>query len=220
MIRRDHSSLARGAARRCKGSASAACRAGLHVRTPPWETVDVAWDGGQRKQLWVFSRTALWYTPGWPPVAIRDVLVADPAGQLRMAAFLGTALQATAVEIWPGVVRRWSVEVTCEEARAHLGVEPQRQWSDQALARTAPVLLARCSLVTVLALQWSGDEPIPVPGTAWDHTIEPPVVACVALVRRHLWRARSWVHSAPQAEFGQCPREAFDQLLTGLPSAA
>jgi len=37
----------------------------------PWETMDVDWYGGKRKQLWVFSRTALWYTPKWPPVAIR-----------------------------------------------------------------------------------------------------------------------------------------------------
>jgi DDE superfamily endonuclease len=29
----------------------------------PWETAEVDWYGGQRKQLWVFSRTALWYTP-------------------------------------------------------------------------------------------------------------------------------------------------------------
>jgi hypothetical protein len=26
----------------------------------PWETVEVDWYGGQRKQLWVVSRTALW----------------------------------------------------------------------------------------------------------------------------------------------------------------
>ena len=33
----------------------------------PWETVEVNWYGGQRKQLWVFSGIALWYTPGLPP---------------------------------------------------------------------------------------------------------------------------------------------------------
>jgi hypothetical protein len=40
----------------------------------PWEDVEVAWYGGQRKQLWVFSHTALWYTPGLPPVDSRYVL--------------------------------------------------------------------------------------------------------------------------------------------------
>jgi hypothetical protein len=186
----------------------------------PWETIEVDWYGGQRKKLWVFSRTALWYTPGLPPVAIRYVLVADPQGKLRMEAFFCTDLQATPVEILPWVVMRWSVEVTFEEARAHLGVETQRQWSDQAIARTTPVLLALFSLVTVLALQLTQDQPIPVPVTAWYHKAEPTFAACLALVRRHLWRARYLVSSAPEPEVVQFPREAFDLLLTGLPSAA
>ena len=48
-------------------------------------------------------------------------------------------------------VRRWSVEVTFQESRTHLGVETQRQWSDLAIARTTPVLLALFSMVTLLA---------------------------------------------------------------------
>jgi hypothetical protein len=50
----------------------------------PWEDVEVDWYGGQRKQLWVFSHTALWYTPSLPPVEGRFVLVCDPEGMLRM----------------------------------------------------------------------------------------------------------------------------------------
>jgi hypothetical protein len=83
--------------------------------------------GGQPKPLCVFSRLALGHPPGLPPVALRYVLVAGPAGTLRLEAFCCPDLQATPVEILQGVVMRWSVEVTCEEARAHLGVETQRQ---------------------------------------------------------------------------------------------
>jgi hypothetical protein len=185
-----------------------------------WETVEVDWYGGKRKKLWVLSRTALWYTPKVPPVAIRYVVVADPEGKLRLEAFFCTDLQATPEQILAWVVMRWSVEVTFEEVRAHLGWETQRQWSDQAIARTTPVVLALFSLVTVLALQLSRDEPIPVPVTAWYHKVEPTFADCLALVRRHLWRARYLVHSAPQAEFVQFPREAFELVLTGLPFAA
>ena len=39
----------------------------------PWEDVEVDWYGDQRKKLWVFSRTGLWYTPRLPPVEIRYV---------------------------------------------------------------------------------------------------------------------------------------------------
>src|SRR5918994_577749 len=144
----------------------------------PWESVEVEWYGGQLKTLWVFSRTALWYTPRLPPVAIRFVIVCDPEGKLRMEAFFCTDLQATPMQILPWVVMRWSVEVTFEEARAHLGFETQRQWSDRAIARATPVLLALFSLVTVLALQVSQQGHIPVPTAAWYHKPEPTFADC------------------------------------------
>jgi hypothetical protein len=186
----------------------------------PWEELEVDWYGGQRKRLWVFSHTALWYTPGLPPVEIRYVLVGDPEGKLRLEAFFCTDLRTTPVEILQWVVMRWSVEVTFEEARAHLGFETQRQWSDKAIARTTPVLLALFSIVTLLAMRLSQGGPLPVEVTAWYHKVEPTFGDCLALVRRHLWRARYLVNSAAEPEFVQFPREAFERLLTGLPLAA
>jgi hypothetical protein len=186
----------------------------------PWETVDVDWDGGQRRTLWVFSPTALWHTPGLPPVERRVVIVGDPEGKLRMAAFFCTDRQATPGQILAWVIMRWSVEVTCEERRAQLGLETQRQWSDQAIARTTPVLLALFSLVTWLARRLSQDGRIPVPVTAWYHKAEPTFSDCLALVRRHLWRARYVVNSPPGAESIQFPQEALDLLIHGLPLAA
>jgi hypothetical protein len=186
----------------------------------PWETVEVAWYKGERKTLWVFSRTALWYTPRQPPVASRYVLVADPEGKLRMEAFFCTDLEATPMEILPWVVMRWSLEVTCEETRAHLGFETQRPWSDQAIARTTPVLVGLFSLVTLLALQLRQSDPIPVSATAWYHKVEPTFADCLALVRQHLWRARYLVNSTPEAESMQFPPEVFDLLIFGIPLAA
>ncbi len=46
-------------------------------------------------------------------------------------------------------IRRWSIEVTFAEVRRHLGVETQRQWTDRAIARTTPMLLALFSLITL-----------------------------------------------------------------------
>jgi hypothetical protein len=186
----------------------------------PWEAVEVDWYGGQRKTLWVFSRTGLWYTPRLPPVAIRYVVVADPEGKLRLEAFFCTDLQATPAQILRWVVMRWAVEVTFEEARAHLGVETQRQWSEQAIARTTPVLLALFSLVTVLALRLSPGGQIPVPVTAWYHKAEPTFSDCLTLVRWPLWRAQYLVNSTPEAESMQFPQGVLDLLLNGLPLAA
>jgi hypothetical protein len=115
---------------------------------------------------------------------------------------------------------RWSVEVTCQEVRAHLGVETQRQWSDHAIARTTPVLMAWCSIVTLVARRLSHAGPILVQATAWDHKAEPTVADCLALVRRHLWCARYVVHSAAEADGGQFPREAVALLIHGFSLAA
>lgn len=56
--------------------------------------------------------------------------------ELDLAAFQAPDLEVSAVEILTYFVRRWQVELTFEEVRAHLGVETQRQWSDLAIART------------------------------------------------------------------------------------
>ena len=186
----------------------------------PWQETTVDWYRGERKRLWVFSRTALWYTPGLAPVAIRFVLVRDPEGKLSDAAFFCTDRHATPEQILHWVVMRWSVEVTFEEARAHLGLETQRQWTDKAIARTPPVLLGLFSLVTVLAWRFCPNGHIPVEVSAWYHKPEATFADCLAVVRRQIWRARYLVNSAPQADFVQLPREAFALLLNDLPLAA
>ena len=82
------------------------------------------------------------------------------------------------------------------------------------------MLLALFSIVTLLALRLSQGGPMPVQTTAWYHKTEPTFVDCVALVRRHLWRARYLVNSATEPEFVQFPKEAFELWLTGLRVAA
>ena len=203
-----------------KGKRQRSLQAWAERSDTPWETVAVDWYGGQRKTLWVFSRTALWYTLRLPPVDIRYVLVGDPEGKLRMEVFFCTDVQATPVEILPWIVMLWSVEVTFEEARVHLGFENQRQWSDKAITRTSPVLLALYSRVTLLGLRLSQGGQIPVPVTTWYHKAEPTFADCLALVRQHLWRAQDGVNSTAEPDFGQFTREVFERLLTGLPLAA
>jgi hypothetical protein len=186
----------------------------------PWESVVVDWYHGEQKTLQVFSRTALWYTSGCAPVAIRFVLVRDPEGRLADAAFFCTDLQATPSQIIEWVVMRWSVEVTFEEARAHLGLETQRQWSDHAIARITPVLLGLFSLVTLLALRLCPTGHIPVETSAWYQKSTATFADCLTLVRRHLWRARYLNKSAFHTDIVQLSQEAFECLLDELPLAA
>ncbi len=77
----------------------------------------------------------------------------DPSGEREPQAFLSTDLTATPEQILSWFVSRWSMETKFQEARAHLGVETQRQWSDLAILRTTPALLGLFSLVTIWADQ-------------------------------------------------------------------
>ena len=77
------------------------------------------------------------------------MLVRDPEGEKEPQAFLSTDLEADPSNILRWFVHRWRIETTFEEARRHLGVETQRQWSDLAILRTTPALLGLFSLVTL-----------------------------------------------------------------------
>jgi hypothetical protein len=137
-----------------------------------------------------------------------------------MAAFCCPARQATPEQLLAGVVMRWSLAVTVEASRAPLGLESQRQGSDQASARPTPLLLALFSLVTIRALPWRGDGQRPVPVTAWSHKGAATFSDGLALGRRYLWRARYSVHSTPQVECMQLPQAALDLLIHSVPLAA
>jgi len=71
-------------------------------------------------------------------------------------ALLCTDLEADPEQIVRWFVMRWQLEVSFQEARRHLGFEPQRQWSELAIRRTTPALLGLFSLVTLFAHQQMG----------------------------------------------------------------
>lgn len=185
-----------------------------------WEQSEVTWYGGQKKKLWLFSRTALWHTPGEEPVAIRYVIARDPEGKLRDEVFACTKLDATAAQIIEWVVMRWSVETTFEEAREHLGLETQRQWSDLAIGRTTPCLLGLFSLVVLFSQRLQPDGQVPRLMAAWYEKPEATFSDCLILVRKHLWRSLNYVDSAPTAESVNFPAPVWEHLLSCLAGAA
>ena len=68
------------------------------------------------------------------------MLLRDPDGVRSPMALLCTDPQRTPHTIVAWFLHRWQVEVTFQAVRAHLGAEPQHQWSAAAIARTPPVL--------------------------------------------------------------------------------
>ena len=87
------------------------------------------------------------------PCPYAGVLVRDPQGTFVTQALLCTDLGAKPEQILGWFVLRWQIETTFQEARRHLGVETQRQWSELAIRRTTPALLGLFSLVTLFAHQ-------------------------------------------------------------------
>lgn len=195
-----------------KGARQPSLKARLQDPATIWRTMTLAWYRGERRTLDIATGTALWYTPGHDPLPLRWVLVHDPLGKLLPAAFFATDLAATPEQILAWVVMRWGIEVTFEEAREHLGVETQRQWSDLAIARTTPALLGLFSFITLLAHHLTLDCPLPVRSAAWYTKSEATFSDVIAFVRRYLWTHANFVHS--QAQTGPIPISA--DVLHGL----
>jgi len=161
-----------------------------------WQKITVEnWYGQGETEVEITSNTAVWYHSGMPVVPIRWVLIRDPKGKFQTKALLCTEQFAEPVQILKWFIRRWQVEVTFQEVRTHLGVETQRQWSDKAIARITPILMALFSWVTLLAHQSQKDGKLPVRQAAWYVKTKPTFSDAIALVRRRIWEHWSFCMS-------------------------
>lgn len=189
--------------------------------TTNWETIVVPhWYGQGPRAVEVASDTAVWYHSGLPPVPIRWVLIRDPAGSIAPQALLCTDLTRDPGLIIAWFVLRWQVEVTLEEARRHLGVETQRQWSDLAILRTTPTLLGLFSLVTLLAHPTMQVTPL-ARRAAWYHKPLPTFSDALAVVRRDLWAGQTNIClSQADTDMVKLPRVLVQRLMDALCYAA
>ena len=108
-------------------------------------------------------------------------------------------------------LQRWAVETTFEEARAHLGMETQRQWNDRAIARTTPVLLALFSLVTLVAHRGVKKRAPGCHATAWYKKVKPTFADALAGVRKQIWATFATTQS--QDDMVKIPRALFNRLI-------
>jgi hypothetical protein len=181
-----------------------------------------AWYGGQTRVLEYVSNTAVWYHESRPPAAIRWVLVRDPSGERDPQAFLCTDLERQPAAILGCFVCRWRLETTFQEARQHLGVETQRQWSDLAILRTTPALLGLYSLVTVWAqgVMQMPRSAVRAHPAAWYHKTEPTFSDAIAAVRRVLWSPMDFSMSPPNTQNVKIPLPLLKRFVETLCIAA
>lgn len=186
-----------------------------------WQSVIVSSWYGHRKQktLEIASDTALWYRPGTPPRPVRWVLVRDPEGKRDPQAFFSTDLALDPADIIALFVRRWQVEVTFAETRAHLGVETQRQWSDKAIARTTPALLGLYSLIALWACDLLTSSTMPY-AAAWYRKTNLTYTDAIGAVRLALWVGDICSHSPPHRDRQKIPPDRLVRMAEALCFAA
>jgi hypothetical protein len=186
-----------------------------------WTKIEVAqWYGGGKREVEVHSETAIWYKTGQPPVGIRWLVVRDALGEFEPQALMTTNVDHTPVQMLSWFVRRWRMEVTFEEARLHLGMETQRQWSELAIARSTPVVLGLFSLVTLLADELMKAPSQAVRRAAWYAKTKPTFADAIASVRRCLWNSCHFSTSGANDEVCKIPRSLFERLTDAVCYAA
>jgi DDE superfamily endonuclease len=206
---------------RLKGKRRTTLEAVLADEKTPWSKLTIDdWYGEGPREVDIATDTAVWYHSGKPPVALRWVLVRDPQGRFKPQALLSTNLEHTCEQMLAWFVRRWTMEVTFEEARAHLGMETQRQWSDRAIARTTPALLSLYSIITLTTQLLIEKGATCVRSTAWYHKTHPTFSDAIALVRRQLWEHLHFSTSQQETEMIKIPRELFDRFIDAVCYAA
>ena len=153
---------------------------------------------------------------GQPVLPVRWVLVREPTGKLDPRAYCSTWPGERARDSVAAFMKRWTIETTCEESRAHLGLETQRPWTDRAIERTAPCLLGLYAVVALLAQALPPDGKIPLHRTAWYHKSQPTCADVLAAVRRHCWGHVRYSTSAYHPDVLESPRAELDRLADAV----
>jgi len=188
-------------------------RQDAHTR---WQKLTLDWSGQGKRTLERCTGTALWYRSGSAPLPIRWVLTRDPAGKHPPQAIVSTDPNQLAEEIITDVMKRWSLEVTCEESRAHLGIETQRQWSDLAIERSTPLLFGLSRLVALFGHMLHPDGRISVAQAAWYRKQTATFHDVLARVRQQLWRHVTFCTAPTDPAVVFVPRSTIERLTQAM----
>ena len=178
-----------------------------------WEENQVQWYGQGTRTIQWCSGVAWWHRAKFPPLPIRWVIIRDPTGKTEPKALLCTDQQRTPLCMILTFMKRWSLEGTFEEARAHLGIQTQRQWSDLAIERTTPLLLCTYSLVALMGTHLNAHEVVTIEQTAWYRKSAATFHDILAAVRLQIWKRQSSLTSPGESDVGLLPRSVLERLL-------
>ena len=151
----------------------------------PWETLTFD-EFGLHTTLQVKVRQALYYTAGGQRL-LTIVLTRDVEGKRPDQMFYCTDLNWTARQILSCYARRWSIEVTFENAKQLLGFEDAANRKPKAVERTAPMALVLYTLIIVWFHQ-VGHRFLRFPDRPWyRQKKEPSFADMLTTLRRESW---------------------------------
>jgi hypothetical protein len=154
-------------------------------KSQPWQTLEFD-EFGLHATLQVKVRQALYYTAGGQRL-LTIVLVRDVEGERPDQMFYCTRLTWSAREILSCYARRWSIEVTFENAKQLLGFEDAANRKLKAVERTAPMALVLYTLIVVWFHQ-VGHRLLRFPDRSWYPQKEEPSFAdMLTTLRRQSW---------------------------------
>lgn len=148
----------------------------------------VSWYGGTQRQVGLSSSCGLWHRSGQGLVWLKWVHVEDLEGTHRSEYFFSTDPALSNGQVVGYYTLRWSLEVTFQESRAHLGWGSRRVWSQESVLRSDPWLLMLYSVVSYLYLQLKQrGQDSPVASFAWYAKSEATFSDALRSVRVVIW---------------------------------
>ncbi len=180
----------------------------------------VYWYGGSRRRVGLVTGTGYWYKSGRGLVLVRWVYVKDLQGTHRDEYFYSTDVRPIPEEIVSLFTRRWSLETTFQEVRAHLGFETTRQWVAKSVLRTAPLILGLFSVVCLMYAKHARDHKPSALQRPWYIKSEPTFSDALAAIRRMFWSETILKGSPEYSDFPKLPPKLRKILLDQLSMAA
>lgn len=169
----------------------------------PWKEAEIVGAGGVKRLVLYVSNTCLWGAGGGFPIPIRWVLIVDPTEKLDPMPLMSTDSLMTPEQMIEYYMERWSIEVTFEESREHLGVETQRQWSDKAIGRTTPILMGLYSLVCMMGYRLNKEGLLKVEKAAWYQKNHVTFSDMMKAVRMTIWKDNLFFRKAENTPSGE-----------------
>jgi DDE superfamily endonuclease len=175
----------------------------------------VNWYGGKTRRVELIWGEGHWYKAGGGLVPVRWVFVRDSERTHRDEYFYSTDPTMPPQQIVSLYTGRWSVEVTFQEVRAHLGFATPRNWSKRSVLRTAPCLLGLFSVVSLIFQRHTCGQVVRPASFAWYAKAEATFGDAMTCVRRLCW-AEVFQQSPKHTGVTKLPRPLRIMLLDHL----